>query len=290
MSQKPVNPYLFLGILALIWGSSFILMKEGLKSFTSYEVAIMRIAIAGIVFVPFVKWRKLDIKTCDYKYFVISGFLGSAIPAFLFTAAPTRIPSSLAGAINGLTPLFALIVGVLFLGVKFNKWKIYGVVVGLLGAFFLIGNQNVDFDINYALLAVAAAVCYGINVNIIKEKLGSYPPLIVTAVPLAVIGVFALGYFILYPLSDLNLTGILTQDSKSILAVLVLAIFGTSISLMMFNRLIQQTNTVFATSVTYLIPIVALFWGYLANESITIYQVLGLFCILIAIWLIRKDR
>jgi len=287
MNQKPINPYLFLGILALIWGSSFILMKEGLKVYSSYQVAAMRIAFAGIALLPFVKWNKLSIRDGDLKYFIISGFLGSAIPAFLFTAAQTVISSSLAGAINGLTPLFALLVGVLFLGVKFNKFKIFGVVFGLLGAFFLVLGKQIDFDINYALLAVGASICYGINVNIIKQKLDDYPPLLVAAFPLAIISIFGIG-LMLYLGFDFDTTNI--QHIKSVGAVVLLAILGTSLSLVMFNRLIQQTNTVFATSVTYLIPIVALFWGFLADEPITLNQIGGLLCILVAIWLIRKDK
>ncbi len=262
-------------------------MKEGLKVYTSYQVAAMRISFAGIALLPFVKWNKLEIRKGDLKYFIISGFLGSAIPAFLFTAAQTVISSSLAGAINGLTPLFALLIGVLFLGVRFNKLKIWGVVFGLLGAFFLIANKKIDFDASYALLAVAAAFCYGINVNIIKQKLDDYPPLLVAAFPLAIISVFGIG-LLFYLGVDFDVSD--TQNLKSIGALLVLAIFGTSISLIMFNRLIQQTNTVFATSVTYLIPIVALFWGVIDNEPISIYQLGGLACILVAIFLIRKDR
>jgi drug/metabolite transporter (DMT)-like permease len=286
-NNNPVNPYVFLGILAIIWGSSFILMKEGLKHFSSYQVAAMRISFAGIALIPFVKWRKVVIKTGDLKYFIISGILGSAIPAFLFTAAQTKISSSLAGAINGLTPLFALLVAVVFVGVKFNKQKVYGVIVGLLGAFFLIVGQELNFDIKYTSLAVLAAVCYGINVNIIKQKLNDYPPRLVAALPLAIISIIGIGVM-LYLGFDVSWNQ--EQDVKSLVAIVLLAVVGTSLSLVMFNRLIQQTNTVFATSVTYLIPIVALFWGFLANETISSNQMIGLGFILIAIWLIRKDK
>jgi len=286
-NNNPVNPYVFLGILAIIWGSSFILMKEGLKHFSSYQVAAMRISFAGIALIPFVKWRKVVIKTGDLKYFIISGILGSAIPAFLFTAAQTKISSSLAGAINGLTPLFALLVAVVFVGVKFNKLKVYGVIVGLLGAFFLIVGQELNFDIKYTSLAVLAAVCYGINVNIIKQKLNDYPPRLVAALPLAIISIIGVGVM-LYLGFDVSWDQ--EQDIKSLVAIVILAVVGTSLSLVMFNRLIQQTNTVFATSVTYLIPIVALFWGFLANETISSNQMIGLGFILIAIWLIRKDK
>lgn len=286
-NNKPVNPYVFLGILAIIWGSSFILMKEGLKHFSSYQVAAMRISFAGIALFPFVKWRKVVIKAGDLKYFIISGILGSAIPAFLFTAAQTKISSSLAGAINGLTPLFALLVAVVFVGVKFNKLKVYGVIVGLLGAFFLIVGQELNFDIKYTSLAVLAAVCYGINVNIIKQKLNDYPPRLVAALPLAIISIIGIGVM-LYLGFDVSWDQ--EQDVKSLVAIVLLAVVGTSLSLVMFNRLIQQTNTVFATSVTYLIPIVALFWGFLANETISSNQMIGLGFILTAIWLIRKDK
>tara|TARA_B110000114_G_scaffold103263_1_gene108692 strand:- start:2056 stop:2922 length:867 start_codon:yes stop_codon:yes gene_type:complete len=286
-NNKPVNPYVFLGILAIIWGSSFILMKEGLKHFSSYQVAAMRISFAGIALFPFVKWRKVVIRAGDLKYFIISGILGSAIPAFLFTAAQTKISSSLAGAINGLTPLFALLVAVVFVGVKFNKLKVYGVIVGLLGAFFLIVGQELNFDIKYTSLAVLAAVCYGINVNIIKQKLNDYPPRLVAALPLAIISIIGIGVM-LYLGFDVSWNQ--EQDVKSLVAILLLAVVGTSLSLVIFNRLIQQTNTVFATSVTYLIPIVALFWGFLANETISSNQMIGLGFILIAIWLIRKDK
>ena len=286
-NNNPVNPYVFLGILAIIWGSSFILMKEGLKHFSSYQVAAMRISFAGIALLPFVKWRKVVIKAGDLKYFIISGILGSAIPAFLFTAAQTKISSSLAGAINGLTPLFALLVAVVFVGVKFNKLKVYGVIVGLLGAFFLIVGQELNFDIKYTSLAVLAAVCYGINVNIIKQKLNDYPPRLVAALPLAIISIIGVGVM-LYLGFDVSWDQ--EQDIKSLVAIVILAVVGTSLSLVMFNRLIQQTNTVFATSVTYLIPIVALFWGFLANETISTNQMIGLGFILIAIWLIRKDK
>jgi drug/metabolite transporter (DMT)-like permease len=286
-NNKPVNPYVFLGILAIIWGSSFILMKEGLKHFSSYQVAAMRISFAGIALFPFVKWRKVVIKAGDLKYFIISGILGSAIPAFLFTAAQTKISSSLAGAINGLTPLFALLVAVVFVGVKFNKLKVYGVIVGLLGAFFLIVGQELNFDIKYTSLAVLAAVCYGINVNIIKQKLNDYPPRLVAALPLAIISIIGIGVM-LYLGFDVSWDQ--EQDVKSLVAIVLLAVVGTSLSLVMFNKLIQQTNTVFATSVTYLIPIVALFWGFLANETISSNQMIGLGFILIAIWLIRKDK
>lgn len=287
MPKRQPNPYITLGLLAIIWGSSFILMKEGLKFYSSYQIAAMRISFSGLALIPFVNWKKLDIKRSDYKYFIISGFLGSAIPAFLFPLAQTRISSSLAGAINGLTPLFALIVGVTFLGVKFSRLKAFGVIFGLAGAVFLIIGQNIQFEFSHVMMAIVATLCYGINVNIIKQKLDSYPPLLVAALPLTITSIA--GFAVLVYLG-LNINVNDMQFIYSFGATLLLAFIGTSISLIMFNRLIQQTNTVFATSVTYLIPIVALFWGLFDHEKILYNHFIGLVFIIGAIWMIRKDK
>jgi len=287
MPKRQPNPYITLGLLAIIWGSSFILMKEGLKFYSSYQIAAMRISFSGLALIPFVNWEKLDIKRSDYKYFIISGFLGSAIPAFLFPLAQTRISSSLAGAINGLTPLFALIVGVTILGVKFSRLKAFGVIFGLAGAVFLIIGQDIQFEFSHLMMAIVATLCYGINVNIIKQKLDNYPPLLVAALPLAIISI--IGFAVLGYLG-LNINVNDMQFIYSFGATLLLAFIGTSISLIMFNRLIQQTNTVFATSVTYLIPIVALFWGLFDHEKILYNHFIGLVFILGAIWMIRKDK
>ena len=132
-----------------------------------------------------------------------------------------------------------------------------------------------------------ATLLYGINVNIIKHKLSDYPPLLVSALPLAIIGLFG-GIVLLY--TGLHIELAESQNVRSLLAVIILAIVGSAFSLILFNKLIHQTNAVFATSVTYLIPIVALYWGFLANEVISLNQIGGLLFIIIAIWMIRNDK
>ena len=262
-------------------------MKEGLKSYSSYQVAALRMTLAGLSLLLFIKKEWLLKSKKDTKYFAISGILGSGVPAFLFTAAQTKIASSLAGALNGLTPLFALLVGVLFLGVQFNRHKLFGVILGLIGAFLLIFHKGVSMQLYHTSLIVLATLCYGINVNIIKHKLGNYPPIFVAAYPLLIVGSISL--IVLY-FTGFNFNFSETQTLKSFGAILVLSIAGTAISLVLFNKLIQKTTAVFASSVTYLIPIVALFWGFIDHEPITFNQVIGLACILFAIWLIRKEK
>ncbi len=262
-------------------------MKEGLKSYSSYQVAALRMILAGISLLLFIKKEWLVKSRKDVKYFAISGIVGSGIPAFLFTAAQTKIPSSLAGALNGLTPLFALLVGVLFLGVQFNRYKMLGVVLGLIGAFLLIFHKGVEIHVYHTGLIVLATLCYGINVNIIKHKLGNYPPIFVAAYPLLIVG--SLSLIVLF-FTGFNFNFSEPQTVRSFGAILILSIVGTSISLVLFNKLIQKTTAVFASSVTYLIPIVALFWGLIDHEQVTVNQLMGLVLILIAIWLIRKEK
>lgn len=278
------HQFFILGILAIFWGSSFILMKEGLKVFSSYEVAALRVLIAGTVLLPFIKWKEAIAAKKDLHYFLISGLVGTGIPAILFTAAQVHISSSLAGALNGLTPLFALVIGVLFLRVPFSRNKFFGVMLGLVGAFLLASTDG--FHINeYSLLVILATLCYGINVNIIKHKLAAYKPMLVTALPLAFLAIISTAYL---TFSGIPWQPSQTQFIRSGLGIIILGTIGTALSLMLFNRLIKHTSAVFASSVTYLIPIVALFWGFLDDEVITLSQLSGLGFILLAIWLIRK--
>ena len=286
--HKNYTHFLLLGILALVWGSSFILMKEGLKAYNHWQLAALRISIAGLFLLPFIRWKNVKIPRKEYKTFALSGLLGNGIPAFLFTLAQTKLSSSIAGALNSLTPIFVLIVGLLFMGVAFNKYKLYGVILGLIGALTLIfskGFMIAQNEMGHSVYVILAAVCYGTNVNIIKYKLGHHPPLLVAALPLAMMAV--LGMLVLC-FTGLPLNAINMEVWKPSVAVLLLAVFGTSLSLIWFNKLIQATNAVFASSVTYLIPIVAMGWGLLDGEQINLAQIIGLCIILMAIWIVNK--
>ncbi len=292
MKNNPLLPIVLLLILAFIWGSSFILMKEGLKSFTSWQVAAYRLSIASVFFLPiFLKnIKKVDRK--DYKVLFLSGVTGSGIPAFLFTYAQMHINSSTAGALNALTPIFTLLIGVLFLGVTLSLNKTLGVVIGFAGALLLVlfkpAGGMVKAEI-HGLFLVLATFLYGINVNLIKYKLGHYNAWTVASVPI----------FFMFPfmLSVLYFTGFFqidfmanSQTLRSFGAISILGIVGTAISLVLFNQLIQLTNAVFASSVTYLIPVFALFWGILDGETTGIIQISGLLLILVGIAVIRRKN
>lgn len=291
-NQKPqAISIILLLILAFIWGSSFILMKEGLKSFNAFQVASYRLSIAGLFFLPvFIKHIKTVDKK-DYTILLLSGLTGSGVPAFLFTYAQLHINSSTAGALNALTPFFTLMIGVFFLGMRLQKMKAIGVLIGLIGAICIIifkpngGKMETEM---HGFLIMLATFLYGINVNIIKQRLAHYNPWVVAALP--IVFMLPATLLILYFSDFFNgFNASEFQHLQSLGAISILGLIGTAISLVLFNRLIQMTNAVFASSVTYLIPVFALLWGILDHEKTGIVQVLGMALILIGIAVIRQS-
>lgn len=290
MKQRIAWSYAILALLALTWGSSFILMKIGLKVLTPTQVAAFRMTLAGLVFTPWLFKYIRQVKRSDLPWMLAVGIIGNGIPAFLFTNAQLFLNSSLTGALNALTPLFTLLIGILFLGAKTGRLQIAGVLMGLAGALVLIlskdAGQNGNEQTSYAALVVLATICYGTSVNIIKNRLSHYKPLITAAFPLAFAALLS------FPILQFSLdkTPPVAEWwwTSSFFAVLVLAVLGTAVSLIFFNRLIQLTDAVFASSVTYLIPVVAMLWGGMDGEIISLSQIFGMLVILFGIYLANR--
>lgn len=295
--QKNWLPFILLALLAFIWGSSFILMKEGLKVMTSIQMAAFRISVCGVVFFPFV-WRHFKkIEVQDRKYVLLAGLMGSGIPAFLFATAQQHINSSLAGILNAMTPIFTLIIAVIISKIMLPRTKIIGVIIGFIGAISIIigkmyshgeGVDAMDIgQVKYVLMVVFATFLYGSNINLIKNKLSKYNAFVVATTPLFMISIVAM---IIMAFTDWSNIAEYQQDQvvKSFGAITALAIFGTSLSLIMFNRLVQLSGPVFASSVTYFIPFVAVFFGLLDGETVIWIQLVGMALILTGVYLINK--
>ena len=285
--EKKFWQWIALFVLALIWGSSFILMKKGLASFSSSQVASIRIFASFMFFSPFFLKNLKLINRKNLKSLLIVGFLGSAIPAFLFTKAQTVIESSLAGILNSLTPMFTLIIGWLFYKSSINLRKITGILLGLFGAIGLIYNGlNVFNSINiYSLLVVLATICYGITANEIKTNLKEMDGVKITMLGFLFTGPFA-GIYLLFskfPNADVD-----KNIYTNLGFVLILALFGTVLALILFNNLIKHTPLLFSVSVTYLIPIIAIMWGVIDGEIITLIHLLWMGIILLGVFLINK--
>ncbi len=295
--QKSWLPYVLLVVLALIWGSSFILMKEGLKVMTSVQMAAYRISVCGLVFFPFVLKHFKRIEPKDRKYALLAGLMGSGIPAFLFAIAQQHINSSLAGILNAMTPIFTLIIAVVVTKLVLPKTKFIGVIIGFLGALaIIIGKMYVAgadsstpafTDIKYVLMVVLATLLYGSNINLIKNKLAKYNAFVIATTPLFMISIIAMLIMAFTNWSNISEYPS-EQVYKSFGAVTALAILGTSLSLILFNRLVQLSGPVFASSVTYFIPFVAVFFGLLDGEEVIWIQLVGMSLILTGVYLINR--
>jgi drug/metabolite transporter (DMT)-like permease len=276
-------PQVFLIIfLAFIWGSSFLMMKRGLIAFSADEMAALRIVIACLSLLPFAIKSIKTLSTKHGKWILVAAFAGNGVPAFLFAYAQTVISSSLSGMLNSLTPLFALLIAVLFFNVTVKPIKIIGVLIGLTGTIALVYTSNssaIDSNYWYSLLVLGATGCYGLSVNVLKEKLAELDAATITSLSFLTIAPPCLIYLLI---ATSIIDTIQTPSGlTSLFYILLLAVFGTSLAVILFNKLIKHTSSVFASSVTYLIPIVAVFWGVIDGEVITWIQ-LGLFTIIIS--------
>ncbi|EIA09341.1 permease of the drug/metabolite transporter (DMT) superfamily [Flavobacterium frigoris PS1] len=275
-------------VLALVWGSSFILIKKGLIGLSALQVGSLRIIFAA-VFLLLIGFKSLPkIPKQKWKYIAMTSMFGTFVPAFLFALAQTEIDSSVSSILNSLTPLNTLILGSLVFGVSFQKRQVWGVFIGLVGSLLLVFNGAInhpDQNYYYAILVIIASICYAVNVNLIKRFLSDLSPLSITT------GNFAV---LLLPASlILFFTGFseaihLESVQHAVLFIVILGVVGTGIANILFFKLIQISSPVFATSVTYLIPVVAFFWGLLDNEMLTPVQFLGAFIILIGVYLSAK--
>jgi drug/metabolite transporter (DMT)-like permease len=278
---------IFLG-LCVVWGTSFILIKKGLIAFNHYDVAVLRIVITFISFLPFlfIFWAKIPWN--KFWQFLLVGITGSGIPSFLYPIAQTQISSSTAGILNSLTPIFTLIAGFLIFKIPFTRMKFFGVMIGFIGACLLVlsGDQSGLSGINwYALYIVGATICYGISVNAVKAFFQDVHSLLISAVSFSIIGPFAFGYLLF---SDIPETTMHAEHGlTSFIYIALLAILSTVIGTIFFFRLVQRTNPVFSSSISYLVPVVAIFWGLLDGEFIGIYHLLSMALILVGIYLVR---
>ncbi|MAO72297.1 MAG: EamA family transporter [Flavobacteriales bacterium] len=281
--------YFILLILSVIWGSSFILMKRGLEEYTDMQVAALRIFIAFISLVPFLYTALKKLKKKHTIPLFITGVIGNGVPAFLFTKAQTTLESSFVGMLNSLTPIFTLFLGIYFFKIKPSTLNIAGVLLGFLGAILLYFSEMSNLHtINFSvLLVVVACLFYGVSVNVIRKYLAEMNPIDISAMAFLYVGPFA-GYYVFS--TDFVEIASTKNGLSSLGYVTILAILGTSFSVVLFNKLIKDTSAIFAASVTYLIPIVAILWGVLENEPIKYEHYIGVCIILCGVYLVNKKK
>ena len=284
-----LNKWFYLIALSLIWGSSFILIKKALVGLEASQLGSLRIIFSSI-FIFLIAWRNIfSIKKIEWKWITISAFLGSFFPAFLFAFAEKEIDSSVASIINSIVPLNTLILGMIIFKIESTKRQIIGVLIGFFGTYLLISSGlklNPDQNYNYAGLVILCSFLYALNVNIIKKYLQHLSALTIT------VGHFTAIIFpaiLVFLFSDFEFSSLEKGEVKtSIFYVFILALFGTALAKIIFNKLIKISSPVFASSVTYSMLIVSIFWGIVDGEKFSIYQLIATLIIVFGVILTNK--
>lgn len=283
--------WIYLSILALVWGSSFILMKKALIGLSPVQLGALRVLIAG-VFLLLVGFKSLkEIQPKHYKYIVYTAITGTFVPVFLFAYAVSGIDSSIASILNSLTPFNTFIVGALAFGFTFKKQQLLGIFIGLIGTVILIlKGADLNPNQNYWLsfLIIIASIGYAFNVNMVKKYLHDISALSIVAGNFLLLIVPA---FIVLVFTDFFSTFEMNQTKINSLGyVAVLAIVGTGLAKVLYNKMVHLATPIFASSVTYLIPIVAVFWGILDSEKLSFTQLIAAVIILFGVYLVNKKK
>ena len=292
MQKTPILAWVLLIILALMWGSSFILIKKGLVGLEAQEVGSLRIVAAALFLLPSAFIRLKSIEKKHIPYYISVGLLGSLVPSFLFAIAQTQLESAITGVLNGLVPIFTILIGLFILKQKQEPKVFIGVFVGFIGTALLIsagkGSSFSGFNA-YALLVVLATICYASNLNLIKQKLNTIHAITVTSIsmlfvlPIASIHLF--GFTDFWP-KLMNVEGVGTATFY----ICLLGVMSTAIALIIFNKILQMTTPLFASSVTYIIPIVAVAWGVIDGEELYLLHYVGMVAVGAGVYIANRNK
>ena len=280
--------------LVFVWGTSFILIKKGLEVFSVEQLGALRISLAFLVLLPLTFTRFSVIPRNKWMVLAIVGLIGNGIPAFLFAKAQTGIDSNLAGILNSMTPLFTLVIAVSFFHFRASWFNVMGIFIALAGAIGLIsisGGHSFEFNIRYAAYVFVATICYATTVNLIKYFLKEVDIISITAFSFFFAGI-PLCIFLLSGTEFLNTMQHHEHAWSGFAYILILAVMGTALAMIAFNKVIKLTNPVFASSVTYMIPIVALAWGIIDGEPFEWAYLLWILLIITGVYLVnlKYDR
>lgn len=296
MTKKTWFPWVLLFVLALIWGSSFILMKKGLFNdaglplFSSVQLASLRLTIAGVVLMPISLKHLFRFKGKTLIYLILVAIFGNVIPAFMFAIAQSKLDSGYVGMLNSLTPIFTFFVAVVAFKQKSRLVQFIGLALGLIGTIGLISLSvtHGEFNWKYSFLVMIASSCYAISVNVIHVKLKELSSISIAATALLLAAIPGA----LYLLFGTHLKPVLEIDQaqRGLLFIGILSVLGTAFALVLFNKLVQLTNAVTASSVTYIIPLVAVFWGIRDGEQLSWMHVFYGAIILLGVYLVNQKK
>ncbi|GAB2492040.1 DMT family transporter [Algoriphagus taiwanensis] len=294
-SENSLLSWGLLTILTLIWGSSFILIKRGLEVFSPGEVGAYRMVAAASLLLPLSLPRIKNLNKTQIKNLLLSGMLGSFIPAFLFPMAQTQLSSSLTGVLNALTPLFVVLVGALFFNTKITRRNFLGLVIAFAGVIVLVaykegGGWSSLTGINaYALFVIAACICYSFNLYVIRTRFTKLTSIEISSISLLMILPVALMY--LFAGTQFSYKLVTHPRAWEALGyVTVLGMVGTGTALILFNIMVKQSGPFFASLVTYTIPIVAILWGVLDGEVLLLGHYFGIAAVILGVWVGNRKK
>lgn len=291
-ANSDLTAWLLLFFLAIIWGMSFILIKKTTPVFSAIEIGAGRVFVAAFTLLPWALASRKRYPKEKTLYFTLSGLFGFFLPALIFAYLGSRINSSLSGMLNSTTPIFTLLIGAFFFHQHIKKQQIWGILFGFTGSLILVftgAKGGIDFSNPLALLAFAATIMYGLNVNIVGTYLKGIKAVELTSYTLLVVG--ATSFILLLFFTKFFQKSVDLNNIHEVLYLIILGGFNSAFAVVIFNYLIQLTSPLFGSTVTYLIPIVAIVAGMLDGEVISPLHFFGMAVILIGIYLInKKDR
>ena len=294
--KSKIQIILLLGSLSLIWGSSFILIKRGLDAFSPWQAGALRIVLAGVVFLPVFIARLGSVKPKVIGTITIFALCEIGFPPFLYALAQTRIDSSVAGILNSLVPVFTLVIGVLFFQQNLKGKQLTGVLLGLMGAAVLVFSRGSSAGIVFSpvsdhlfgLLVVAATLMYAFGGNILKNHLQGVPGAVISSVAFVIMSVPAM--MILITSDFFQKAWGTARVQRSFTAIAILSLVGSALAIYLFSLLVQKSDALKASFVTYLIPVVALMWGVMDGEQVNYRHIIGMVLIIGSVFLIHKRR
>ena len=284
--------WVYLIILSIIWGSSYILIKKTLIGLTPLQLGGLRVVFTSLILLIIGYSSLKKIPKDKWKWIFATGYIGSFFPSFFFAFAQTEIDSGVAAILNSLTPLATLIIGVVFYKFIIDSKQIIGVIIGLVGSFFLIyegSTINPDQNLLFVGFIIIASICYATSVNMLKVHLQDVPAISIALgnflciLPPAIVILFYSGFMSLDIAND-------KEVQTSLFYIIILSIFGSAFAKILFNKFIQIASPVFASSVTYTLPIVAIMWGFMDGETISLRQFLATAIILVGVFLANKKK
>lgn len=282
--------WFYLAALTLIWGSSYILIKIGLQGYGYVESATLRLMAAGVTFLPLGLRYINRIPRRKMPLVVLSGMLAMFMPSYLFSLSQQHLQSSVAGILVAMTPAFTLVFSVVFFRKTYSLLQVAGLVLGLLCCITLsvISSGSITFSLNvYVFLIVAATMCYGLNINVVKQYLSDIPPLHLSAVAVSINGLIAFAAVFIPNYEQFEFSAAILP---SLVALLTLGILATALAQLIHNKLISVSSPLFASTMTYLIPVVAVMWGFLDHEPLIALHFIAIAGILVSVYMIRREK